>query len=178
MNLSIIPNGMHTPKDIVCQVAAAYVITGSCGKAAAIVGVPERTVQEWAVKDWWPALIEESRLANQEKIDASLERTIFLAQEAVERRLQHGETVPIKTRKTRRNKDGSTEAEEHIEMVNKPVSMRDAAVVMAISIDKQRILRNLPTSITGNSSEAKLSSLADRIREIERRDEAKVISDQ
>lgn len=161
MDLSVIPTGRHShySAEQVAQAALAYVIEGRCTKVEEITGIPERTVNGWTREEWWPALIDQARLAKQDEVDAGLQRMQDKAIQASIDRLEHGDYIM--------GKDG--------QLIRKPVSAKDAAVVAAVAFDKQRIIRNLPTSITASGGDSRLNAMADRLKEIERRQEARVI---
>ena len=163
MDLSVIPHGRHsnyTPEQI-AQAALVYAIEGACTRVETITGIPERTVNDWTHQDWWPALIDQARAAKQDEIDAGLQRIQDKAIKATEDRLENGDYIM--------GKDG--------QLLRKPVSARDAAIVTAVAFDKQRILRNLPTSISATGGDAKLSAMADRLKKIEQQQQARIVNE-
>jgi hypothetical protein len=44
---------------------------------------------------------------------------------------------------------------------------RDLATVFGITFDKRQIIRNLPTSIKAESTDSRLSQLAEKVRELQ-----------
>lgn len=164
MDLSVIPCGRHSNYTVeqIAQAALLYVTEGACTKVERLTGIPERTINDWTHQDWWPLLLDQARMAKQDEIDAGLQRIQDKAIQATVDRLENGDYIM--------GKDG--------QLMRKPVSARDAAIVTAVAFDKQRILRNLPTSISASSGEAKLDAMAKRLKEIERKQESKVVSEQ
>lgn len=161
MDLSVIPTGRSSPysQEQIAQAALAYVIEGRCTKVEELTGIPERTVNLWTHQEWWPALIDQARMAKQDEVDAGLQRMQDKAISASIERLENGDWIM--------GKDG--------QLIRKPVSAKDAAVVAAVAFDKQRIIRNLPTSITASGGDSRLNAMAERLKEIERKQEAKVV---
>jgi len=163
MDLSVIPHGRHSnysPEQI-AQAALAYVIEGACTRVAELTGIPCRTISDWTHEEWWPALIDQARSLKQDEIDAGLQRIQDKAIAAQVDRLENGDYIM--------GKDG--------QLMRKPVSARDAAIVTAVAFDKQRILRNLPTSISSSGGESKLNAMAERLKKIEQQQQARIVNE-
>lgn len=133
------------------EALAHYVVIGNVVKVSELVNIPRPTVQGWVRSEWGNAMIISLKQEKQEEIDANLTRILHKATEALEDRIDHGDTVI--------NKDGET--------LLKPVSGRDLATISGIMFDKRQILRNMPTSIRAESTDQRLNALADKVRELQ-----------
>lgn len=161
MDLSVIPNTVNYPAIQIAQAACAYVMLGACTRVAEVIGIPERTINDWTHTEWWPALIDQARAAKQDEIDAGLQEVLDQGIKQTLDRLKDGDYVYVQG-----------------DLKRKPVSARDAAIVTAVAFDKQRILRNLPTSISSSGGESKLSAMAERLKKIELQQQARIVNEQ
>jgi hypothetical protein len=137
---------------------SAYVSTGSFTKAAAITGLPETTLRFWSKQDWWD---EECRRANQADADEIKSTATRIAKKAfgeVEERLQFGDTVL--------DKEGN--------LVRKPVSARDAAIIAAVAVDKRKVLLDQPNNVSVQNSTEKLAQLMEQFMKFASAKEIKV----
>lgn len=123
------------------EVASIYAVTGDPKKCSELTGVPADTIRGWRSQDWFKTLLEEIRNENNEILDSRFTEIVHKSQDLVLDRLEHGDFTFSKTG----------------ELVRKPVSVRDLALVAAITVDKRQILRNKPTQITSNTSNGDLS---------------------
>lgn len=142
------------------EAAAHYVVVGNCVKVSEITGIPERTLSDWKRADWWPALLQETRLAKQDEMDGKIGQIIDAGLNKIQERIEHGDYVVD-------SKNGG--------LMVKPVAARDLSTVVGIVFDKQRILRNLPTSISQSSESSLLKKMAAEFEEISRAHRAKTI---
>lgn len=115
---------LHSDAERVAAVTS-WLVLGSVRRVSEATGIPVRTLQEWQHTEWWAPLIAQVRAERGAELDASLSRIIDLAMAAVADRLQHGDAVVTK--------DGS--------IIRKPISGRDAAVILGIAADKRQLLR-------------------------------------
>lgn len=101
---------------------------GSLWKAAQITGIPYHTLYKWAGTEWW----KEGLLSLKAEDSAVLEEaTTSIAKQSatvVQERLTNGDFVL--------SRDGT--------VVRKPVSARDAAIILGVSMDKRKILSEAP----------------------------------
>lgn len=129
-----------------------YAVLGNMVKVSELTGISERTLSDWKNKsDWWEPALQEVRTLKQDEIDSSLTRIIHKSTEALEDRIDKGDAYVTKSG----------------EVDRKPMSGRDLATVTGIIFDKRQISRNLPTSIKSESTDARLTSLADKVRELQ-----------
>ena len=150
------PGSPHSPATMIA-VATHYAVCGNVRETAAASGVPDRTVADWINQAWWVSLVAEIRLRKQDELDAALSGLIHSAVEAARTRIAQGDCRLVK----RKNADG----EDVHELVNVPVSARDAAVVAAIAADKRQIVRGEATEIVRHDS-SKLDELRNQMRTI------------
>ena len=145
------------------QAASLFIMSGNCKTVSEQTNIPHRTVTEWSNTDWWHDAVAALRLQNQEQIDAEYNQIIMLGLGAQRDRIQYGDFVLTK--------EG--------DQVRKPVSLRDVSVATAVAVDKLRLIRNQPTTISGSTGvDAKLEALAGKMMELSRQNDAKVVSDQ
>lgn len=136
----------------------AVLITGCTEKASAQLDIPARTIRAWRQHPSW----EEHLVAVRNQYDSELEEklgaVIRKALGEVEDRLTHGDFIL--------NRKG--------ELIRKPVGAKDASVVAGVFFDKQRLIRNQPTSIKGNSDQ-RLTELLNKFGDLGRRLQEKQI---
>ena len=128
-----------------------YAVHGSLAKVVEHTGIPQQTLSGWKKTDWWVDHLSEVRLQNKDIIESGYEQAILIGLEAIQDRMVHGDTYITR--------DG--------EQDKKPVSLRDLSTATGIAYDKLRLHRNLPTSIKAESTDARLNSLADKVRELQ-----------
>lgn len=164
MDLSVIPAkrpGNRHSREVKAQAGVLYVIYGNVARVARELGIDENAIHRWIKTDWWEPLMAECRKEVQGEVDAKATQIIRKTQDRVIDALENGDA----------RIDRKTGQEYRV-----PVAARDAAWMGAVWFDKQRIIRNQPTSIV--SSPAMLGDLADRIRKIEDKEDVKIVSDQ
>ena len=96
-------------------------------------------------------LLASIRLEKSDEIDAIISNTLEKSSKQLIDRIDNGDQVL--------NKDG--------EVTNIGMKGRDLATVFGIMFDKRQIMRNLPTSIKAESTDSRLNSLADKVRELQ-----------
>jgi hypothetical protein len=75
------------------EAALAWIVTGSCSKAANMVGVPVPTFRYWMSSQWWDSAVEYARRTKQTELEGSLTGIIHKALENVNLRLSEGDEV-------------------------------------------------------------------------------------
>ena len=155
---ALIPNrsGSQYTREQIREAAAHYVVVGSVQRVAELTGIPDSTLDAWRRTDWWDALTSAIREDHADELDGALSGLIRSSVDTVRDRLANGDYKPMKIK----GEDG-----ERVELVRVPVSLRDATLSYAVAFDKRQIARNLPTSITDNSS-GRLRQLQDQLRQI------------
>jgi len=133
------------------QAAMEYAIHGTMARTAEHTGIPERTLYDWKLSDWWQDTVAEVREQNKDLIDSQLEQLAIKGFQAMQDRIENGDTVI--------DKNG--------EQVRKPCNLRDLATASGIAYDKMRLHRNQPTSIKTESTDARLADLANKVRELQ-----------
>jgi len=146
------PNGVkgsqYSPEDRL-QAATLYVISGNMRKVSQETGIAEGTLSEWKNKsEWWQELVEVIRTEKSDIIDAGYQEIVIKGVAAQIDRIDNGDYVQDKAGIISRV----------------PVKLRDLTVATGIGLDKLRLIRNMPTSITSNTStESRLNSLAEQM---------------
>jgi len=134
------------------EAAAHYTVLGNITKTADLCGIPARTINDWKLNaDWWVDLVAKIRDEQKDEIDANLSRILRKSTAALEDRIDHGDEYITK--------DGSA--------ARKAVSARDLSIVTGVVFDKRQIMRNLPTSIKAESTDARLDQLAQKLRDLQ-----------
>lgn len=134
------------------EVIAHYAVYGSLTKVSELTNIPINTICHWRNhSDWWVDAVAKVREEQKDEIDASLSRILQKSTQRLEERLDVGDAYITK--------DG--------EKAFKEVSARDLATVTGIMFDKRQIMRNLPTSIKAESTDARLNQLAEKVRELQ-----------
>lgn len=116
------------------KAVAAYISTASIAKASELVGMPYDTLRYWSKQDWFADIAGKIKKEKEALYLANTDEIIRLGFGVVIERLKNGDTILGKSGK----------------VVNKPVGARDAALITSIFIDKNRVMSNLPTTISGN----------------------------
>lgn len=130
------------------KAALAWAITGSSKKAGEMTGLNPRTIRLWTHKEWWPALVQEAKDKNVQKLDASYTAIIDLAVTEISDRVKHGDHIYIGK-----------------EQVRRPMSGRDLVITAGTIQDKRSLLRHEPTRITDSTNNT-LSELAKQFEDI------------
>ncbi len=127
-----------------------YFVMGNMAKVSDSTGIPETTLSGWRKSEWWDGLVAEVRSEKGEEFDANLTKLIDSSFDQAQDRVDNGDY--------RVNKDG--------ELIRVPMGGRDLVIAGATVYDKQRLHRNEPTSIQGDSKS--IEQLAEFFREISR----------
>ena len=143
------PGSKYTDEDRL-RVAIEFFVTGNMTRVAANVGIPRQTLVSWKQSDWWNDLIGKVRHEKGEEFDANLTNLINSSFEQAKDRVENGDY--------RVGKDGK--------LIRVPMNGRDLVIAGATVYDKQRLHRNEPTLIKGDSKT--LQELADMFAEISR----------
>lgn len=122
---------------------ACYVIHGNYTKCGRMLNIPHNTLSQWGKQEWWLNSIDQVRLEKQDEVDAGYQKIIDMAIESVTTRFKLGDEI----------------VGARGETFHRAVSARDSMTIGAIAQDKQRVLRNLPVSITTSVTSDKLLKL-------------------
>lgn len=128
--------------DIKLSAAVAWVMTGSSEQTARIAKVPLRTVQYWMSSDWWASLVEYAKDKKMSELDVTLSTIISLAAGRTRERLELGDAVL--------GKNG--------DIILKPVSAKDCAIIASIFIDKRAVLSK-NTSVPSKTTSEDLNDI-------------------
>lgn len=112
------------------KAVAAFLVAGNMARVSESTGIPLGTLNFWKTQPWWFEQVEKIRQAEDQEIDNHFTKIVKRTQEIMLDRLENGDFFVTK--------DG--------DVARKPVSLRDAAIAGAISIDKRRDLRQVPQS--------------------------------
>jgi len=115
------------------QAVSIYIASGKIKLTHQMTGIPLRTLQEWVSTDWWRDCHAQVRALNTNLINARTTHIISQAFDSVQERFAVG--------------DYATYDAELREIVYKPVSAKDSAIIFGVMFDKQRINNSLATSI-------------------------------
>ena len=160
----LVPTGSKYTDEDRRNAVTHFLVMGNMSKVADTIQIPRSTLVQWKNEsDWWDELYGKLRHEKGEEIDANMSRLIDASFEQAQDRVEHGDYVLAK--------DGS--------LVRKPMNGRDLITAGAIVYDKQRLHRNEPTRITGDSEtvaqlKAQFEALASNHKAIQ----ASVVDDQ
>ncbi|WP_240804930.1 hypothetical protein [Cupriavidus oxalaticus] len=128
--------------------AAQFVLLSSVRRVAAATGIPVRTIYDWTKTDWWETLVAQVRMEMEGELEATLSRLIYLSFAAILDRLENGDCAMTS--------DGR--------IARKPVSARDAMTILAMVIDKRKVLRDALAA----QQRMPVRDLAERLRDLGR----------
>ena len=141
------------------RAVAEYAIHGTYTKTEQFTGIPNQTLSGWGKEDWWVEEVRKVREQNKEIIESKYEQIVLKGLDAQLQRLSDGDPYLTKEK----DKDGLI-----VDVVAyKPISYRDLSTGSAIGFDKLRLIRNEPTSIKAESTDARLNQLAEKVRELQ-----------
>jgi hypothetical protein len=118
------------------KAATAYMLEGTLRGAARVCGIPFETIRGWKKEPWWTDLVVQVIEEHADEYKAANHKIIQLAQDVALTRLKEGDPYVTKSGEVRL----------------KPVSLREAILSFAVTVDKQRLLLNQPTSLSGKAS--------------------------
>lgn len=134
---------------------ACYLVSGNMARVAEATGIPLGTLNFWKTQPWWFEQVEKIRSEENQEIDHNFTRIVKKSQEIMMDRLENGDYTLAR--------DGTA--------VRKPVSVRDAAIVGAIGIDKRETLRNIPRSQqTQIGMSERLKTLEEKFKSLSKRE--------
>lgn len=116
------------------RAAIEYALLGSVKKVSQTTGIPVGTLHSWRHTDWWHTVLAEVQTEKEALILAKNTEIIESSLSELHDRITKGDYVF--------NKAG--------EMVRRPMSGKDLAIVGGVSFDKRRLSLNLPTSINAS----------------------------
>lgn len=136
----------YYPEETRVEAVALYAAIGNAAEVARILGISATLIRTWRTQDWWNEMLNRVHDEKDEELDSKFTKTITLAMDEINDRLENGEYVcNAKTGEITRVKP----------------KMRDIAYVTNMHIDKRQLLRGKPTSRTEKvSSEDRLTKLA------------------
>lgn len=115
------------------KAATAYMLEGTLRGASRVVGIPYETIRDWKKESYWQDLVTQVIEEHADEYKAANHKIIQLAQEVALTRLREGDPFV--------DKGGNVRF--------KPVALREAVLSFAVAVDKQRLLLNQPSSISG-----------------------------
>ena len=125
--IDLIPSsGSKYSNELKMQAATLYLTLGNARKTAQAINIPERTLHDWIVSEWWAELSTVLRVEKSQEIDAGFTRIIQKSMACIEAQLEKDQ-----------------------------VKARDAATIMGITFDKRQVLNNRPTSISSKAIDIK-----------------------
>jgi hypothetical protein len=132
------------------EAVCTFAVSGNSRRVAEITGIPEATIRAWKQTEWWYEANERILKEEDEELDVKLSALINKAVSNVNDRLEHGDFIYDVKR---------------AELVRRPMSGRDTAVVTAITLDKRQLLRGQPTSrVERVSQDERLLRLAEQFK--------------
>ncbi len=117
----MVPRGSQYTDEQRRQAAIQYAIDGLLSKIEREQGIPQQTLSDWKQTEWWVEIVSEVRSLKEDELDAKLTKMIDASYDHAMDELEKGN-----------------------------VTYSQAVVGGSIAFDKQRTLRNLPTSITAS----------------------------
>ena len=148
----LVPTGSKYTDEDRRKAVVLYAVVGTDQAVSKELGIPYSTISGWRKTDWW----EQESVRVRDEIEDKLRATFRKV--AVE---------------------GTQLALDAIR--SKELKGKEAMITAGIAYDKLRLSENRPTSITGQSTggiQARLEEISDQILELERLDEAKLVSEQ
>jgi hypothetical protein len=121
------------PWEVKVLACERIIATQNISEVAREIDVPYATLQFWRREPWWQKVVDEVRAKERAKRNKKLNSIVELSLETVEDRLLNGEQIL-------NNKTG--------QLVNKPVSLRDAAKVASDIIGEQTRMEKLDRAMT------------------------------
>ena len=167
---------MQYTKDQMAEAITWMALKGSVTAVQELTGIPKQTLHSWTLTEWWPNALRAAQADIDAEVDAMTTGIVRKAAQESANRLESGDIVPIKLKKVTQTPEGQV-TEERVELVRKPVSGVDATKIGTFWFNTQRVLRNLPTSIS-STGDSRLNAMAEKLKEIERKQEATVVSEQ
>ena len=122
------------------QAVIEYQVNGVVKDTAKKLNMPRTTLRQWMKTEWWDDLVTENQGYINDRVQAQLTQIIGLS---------HGRAIDSLT-----NGDEKVFYNAKLDTVHRTRVLptgKDAIVMSGVSIDKQRLLRNQPTSIRADS---------------------------
>lgn len=129
------------------SVATAFVAGLTSSNALAdLSGVPQKTIERWKREDWWYDICQRIRLEKDDEFDTKMSKIIDKTLDTIMDRVENGDFHLTKLG----------------DIVRKPVSGRDAAMITSVMVDKRNLIRGRPLEqrqqkLTENEQLAKLA---------------------
>ena len=132
------------------EAVCSFAVCGNSRRVAEITKIPEATIRAWKQTEWWYETTQRIIQEENEELDVKLTKLINKAVENVNDRLDNGDLIYD----TKRG-----------ELVQRPMSGKDTAIVAAITLDKRQLLRGQPTSrVETVSQDQRLLRLAEQFQ--------------
>jgi hypothetical protein len=128
------------------RAVSVYKSVGSMVKTTEITGIPDQTLRFWMKQDWWNEWLRQIKAEDTAILEDAATDIAKLGGDVVRERLKNGDFIL--------NKEG--------ELIRKPVSARDAAIITAVSIDKRKLLQEEPIREQQLNSAERLLSLVEQ----------------
>lgn len=120
------------------QAVSIFIVIGKIRETARYCGLAYNTLFSWTQTDWWADCINQAHGINRHVINARSAAVINQAFDGVQDRLTNG--------------DYATYDHVRDEIIYKPVSAKDCAVIFGIMFTNQRINNSLATTITHSTT--------------------------
>lgn len=129
--------GMY-PEEKMIETATLFAATGDLDKTAELCKVTPSAIRTMIKKPEFQAILQEVWKENNLRFDAKFTRIIEKTLDAIEDRLDNGDTQVLK--------DGT--------LIRRPISGKDLSLISAINVDKRQLLRGEPTSRSESTNSA------------------------
>lgn len=127
-----------------------YKSLGNLMKTSEITGIPYDTLQDWKHKEWWNEALLAAKQEDTVALEDATTQISKKATDVLRDRLEHGDHVL--------KKDG--------EVIRVPVSAKDAAVVLGISLSRRKELQEEPVRIAQLGTTERLLKLVQQFAKI------------
>jgi hypothetical protein len=154
--------GSHYTDEQRREAVAHYVVLGNWQAVSEATGIPHRTCTSWAHAPWFATLYAEVRAEKGAELDGAYTRIIHKAADELLDRLENGDAVLIEG-----------------EVLRRPVSACDLAMINGIIYDKRALARSEPTSITdkGRATLLELAAFMEELAKKKARERGEPIDD-
>lgn len=115
------------------EVVTAWMTLGSVPQASALTGVPMNTIRHWRKMPWWKEMEQQIKDEDNQELDAKFSKIIKKTIDTIEDRIENGNfQFDPKTGRVMRI----------------PVNLRDTHRVLSDLVDKRKVIRNEPTTVS------------------------------
>ncbi len=149
----LVPTGSKYTDEDRRKAVVLYLVLGSDTAVAKESGYPRRTISRWRNSDWWEQVATTVSGEIEDKLRATFRKVAL---------------------------EGGQAALDAIR--SKELKGKEAMIMSGIAYDKLRLSENRPTSISASTGtqgiQARLEEISDRMMELERLENAKLVSEQ